>query len=280
MNQQEAPPASAATVSLVDAHVHIYDCFELDRLLDGAAGNFTTVARRHGIAACHCVLLLTETADDNAFRALAAGAASDGRATTSAWVIEATPEPETIVARRGGDELTIVAGRQVVSREKLEILALGTVASFEDGLPAGEAIAAIKAAGALPVLPWGVGKWWGGRGALTDSILEQTGPSEVLLGDNSGRPWFFPEPKQFRVAAATGRRILPGSDPLPFPGEAGRVGSVGSIVEFEWSESQPAAALKQALRDEATPTTPYMTLERLVPFARNQVGMQLRKRRR
>jgi hypothetical protein len=266
------------TTLFVDTHVHIYDCFDLGRLLDSAVDNFARAANARGIERFRGVLMLAETAADHAYRRLAGLVSRDG-ATAPGWRFAPTAEPEALHARRGdGSELLIVAGRQIVTREKLEILALGTIATFADGHSIEESLSEIRAAGGLAILPWGVGKWWGSRGALMDDVLRQTDHRDVLLGDNSGRPWFFPLPKQFRDAGSRGRRILPGSDPLPFAREAGRAGSVGMIVRAALPETSPATAIKELLRDESTRMTPYMRLERLVPFVRNQVGMQLRKR--
>ena len=270
----------STTACLVDAHVHIYDCFDIEILLDAAVRNFSAVASKHGLEDWFAVLMLTETAEDHAFQELvkAAEEARD-RPADSRWQFKATGEAESVVAHRDdGASLVVIAGRQVVTRGKLEVLALGTLETFDDGLEPDEALARVLNSNALAVLPWGVGKWWGSRGELIDVMLERTEKTKLLLGDNSGRPWLFPQPAQFVRAAAERRRILPGSDPLPFAREAVRVGSVGNIVAAEVSETAPAASLKQILRDPANQVTGYMQLEGPVRFLRNQIGMQLRAR--
>ena len=74
-------------------------------------------------------------------------------------------EAESLTASsKSGQDLSIVAGRQIVTAENLEILALGFDAGLDDGLPIDEVILAVQAAGALCVLPWGFGKWTGKRG--------------------------------------------------------------------------------------------------------------------
>ena len=42
----------------------------------------------------------------------------------------------------------------------------------------------------------------------------------MFLGDNGGRSSMLPYPTQFNLAEANEMKILPGSDPLPFPQEA------------------------------------------------------------
>jgi len=57
---------------LVDAHVHIYDCFDIQTFLDSAFANFKAEAARCGQEdSFTAVLLLTETAKDNWFQRLA-----------------------------------------------------------------------------------------------------------------------------------------------------------------------------------------------------------------
>ena len=47
---------------LVDAHVHIHDCFGLETFFDQAYRNFCSVARQHGWSSPLGVLMLTESA--------------------------------------------------------------------------------------------------------------------------------------------------------------------------------------------------------------------------
>ena len=57
---------------LVDAHVHIYDCFDLETFLDSALENFKAEAARCGQEdSLTAILLLTETARENWLQSLA-----------------------------------------------------------------------------------------------------------------------------------------------------------------------------------------------------------------
>lgn len=53
-----------------------------------------------------------------------------------------------------------MAGRQIVTAEKLEVLALGTDLDIDDGRPIREVLSLVTENGGLPVIPWGAGKWW------------------------------------------------------------------------------------------------------------------------
>ena len=142
--------------------------------------------------------------------------------------------------------LLILAGSQIISSEKLEILALATRAKLPDGLPAEQVIAEMTAADAIVVLPWGVGKWLGKRGALVDRLIAAARPGMLLLGDNGGRPGFWPV-RQFK----SGLSVLSGSDPLPLPGWPDGVAKLASLIDADLSADAPAASLKRALRDPA-----------------------------
>lgn len=142
--------------------------------------------------------------------------------------------------------LLILAGSQIISAEKLEILALATPFRLPDGLPAEKVITELTAADAIVVLPWGVGKWIGKRGALVDQLIATARPGSILLGDNGGRPSFWPV-RQFK----SGLSVLSGSDPLPLPGWPNGIAKLASLIDAELSIDAPAASLKRILRDPA-----------------------------
>lgn len=154
-----------------------------------------------------------------------------------------TSEPEACW-RDESRSLLILAGRQIISSEKLEILALATSAKLPDGLPAEQVIDEMDAADAIVVLPWGVGKWIGKRGTLIDRLIERAKPGRLFLGDNGGRPALWPV-RQF----SSGLPVLSGSDPLPLPGWTQAIGTLASVVDADLDPDRPAASLKAALRN-------------------------------
>ncbi len=270
-------------LTLVDAHVHIYDCFNLPSFLDSAYENFSAEARRHCTGTGFTgVLLLTETSNDNFFHRL--GSYADNNESVadklaSEWHFHRTIETCSLLARsnRGG-HLILVAGRQVVTAENLEVLALCIDASFEDGLPFTETVETVRKTGGLPAIPWGAGKWLGRRGALLTKFLKNAPASDVFLGDNSARPIFWRRPLHFRLARSRAIRILPGSDPLPFPSEHWRPGSFGFSVKARVNLEHPARDLKRLISDPSIIVQPYGHLEGVYRFFYNQLTMQLRKR--
>ena len=97
------------------------------------------------------------------------------------------------------------------------------------------------------------------------------------MGDNGNRLRFSPTPPLFHLAARRGIRDLPGSDPLPFPGEAKRVGRYGFVVRGEISRTTPARDLKMMLESPLA-LDRFGHLESLGRFLRSQSAMQWRKR--
>jgi hypothetical protein len=268
--------ANLAGSVLADAHVHFYPCFDRGAFLGRAARNFARAAARLGRDDATGVLLFTEGANERFFRALRDRA---GQTPEGGWSFRRTEEEESLLAIENGVvRMILVAGRQIVAAEDLEVLALGSDDDFPDRRPIAETVEHVQARGALPVVPWGFGKWWFRRGKILGELLESQDPSRFFLGDNRARPRGTPRPRLFARAAARGIRVLPGTDPLPFPQEEGLAGSYGFALDGTLDVDRPAADLKARLRDGGTAVRPYGRGEGIVPFVRNQVAMQKRKR--
>ena len=171
--------AMTLPATLVDAHAHLHACFGLEAFLDGAWDGFQRAAADLGRPLDCGVLLLTQTAGDERFERLVVEATPQGsaRGGRPGWSIARTGEPESLAARRAdGARLLIVCGRQLRTAEGLELLALATCARFADGQPLAAALRGVEAAGAIPVLPWGVGKWTGKRGRIVGGLIDAGRP--------------------------------------------------------------------------------------------------------
>ena len=269
--------------AIVDAHVHIHACYDPDDLLDNAYGNLSR-ARETGRAPDNQspFLLMTECAHDDYFgklRALASGDDTVRPLRLKRWSITPTDEETSVIARNGSRHLFIVAGRQVACREGLEVLVIGTTRRFQDGRPIREVLTETDALGVPRVIPWGPGKWFFRRGRLLKELLLEFRKPTLFLGDEGGRPGFWGYPNHFERAARQGVRDLPGTDPLPFPHDVKKVGRMGFRIRLDLDATRPAASLLRALTAGVAPIERFATLESSLWFLRNQIGMQLRKRR-
>lgn len=260
------------TTLLVDAHVHVHSCFDRDAFLDAALANFDRGAAELAISGRFLgCLLLAETAGEHWFRRL-----RDSAART--WTFEPTAEAGSYFARhQDGGRLLLVAGRQVRTREGLEVLALVSTDEFPDGLPLADALARVRWSGAVPVLPWGLGKWWFYRGGLVESVLGRREWQRVFLGDNAGRPRFAGPPWLFRQAAARGVPVLPGSDPLPLPQHVDRAGCAGFRLEVELEADRPAESLRRRLRSLGVQPLTFGRGVGLAELVRDQVALRLQR---
>ena len=268
---------------LVDGHVHYHRCYDPVEFLESAHANFRSAAEEVGSQKDSIgYLLLAEIAGEQYFQELRN--ISRGQR-LGRWCFKSTSEDCSLLGCRDGEvRLIIVAGRQIACLEGIELLALCCTQEFPDGLPLHESLAAICECEAIPILPWGFGKWWLRRSAVVTELLEllrsqKPGQDhEVFLGDNAGRPHFSCEPRLFKAATRQGMRILPGSDPLPFRSQTANAGRYGFILPGTLDPDKPARSVKNLLRQTTAQPPCYGRREKLTNFIRYQVAMQFRKR--
>jgi hypothetical protein len=252
---------AAVTSIYADAHVHIHDCFDLDRL-------FASALERAADLGGPLLLLLSESEGDDYFERFRQMAECDpgeagqvaGEALPSALSglnvrIRLTAEPHSLILdRESGSNAGVyfVAGRQKVSAERIEVLALcldpeDPLRSEEDGALSTELLVRRTLdAGAAAVLPWGFGKWIGSRGAKVADLTRSEDlcrHPRFFLGDIAHRCWPWPTPRVFR----SGTRVLPGTDPLPLSGLENSVARYGFCVEGSWDPVRPVNSLLGAL---------------------------------
>jgi hypothetical protein len=224
----------------MDAHVHVYPAYRWPEAVR------QLLARLDGPDDAITVGLLTESEGVHFLgdRLAARADARDGECG-----IAVGPDGESLLVSDGCRLGYLIAGRQFVTAERLEILALGRDLRHSDGRPVGETLERITASGAIPVVSWAPGKWWGARGERVRRLIETHAPEAFLLGDTAMRPAGFPLPSLMRLARRRGFRIIAGSDPLPFPGEERRLGSYGIALEAAFDPARPAESIRRALAD-------------------------------
>jgi hypothetical protein len=264
---------------LLDSHVHFQNEFSWEPFLRASAKNFTTA--RHNLnlggnsPGC---LVMTEIAGINAFRLLSEGIVD---LSPFGWMIEHTEEPCTLLLyRRDGERIFLVAGRQINSLERLEVLALGTTREFTENRPIGELIIEIAELGATAVLPWGVGKWLGRRGHIIRSLINAGDRLRFYLGDNGGRPAFSPKPRLLRMGEARGIAVLPGSDPLPLASQEARAASCG-VVMTNWNEpGRPMEWIRDQLAKSNRSPQMFGSFSSMSFALRSQVALRLPKKKK
>jgi hypothetical protein len=159
----------------------------------------------------------------------------------------------------------------------LEVLALGTEETPEDGLEFAEALGKASEHAAFACVPWGFGKWWFARGTEVRAALDSEA-GNVCLGENAGRPWPAPIPRPFELARRERVPILPGSDPLPLAWHWNRAGRLAFSVPGTPDPDRPLRSLVEAVGRGA----PIETLGRrtsLGGFLIDQIALRLTRPR-
>lgn len=258
---------------LIDGHVHIHSCFDLDTFFSSALANFRESAVSMGLspltAGC---LMLAETPREEAFGRARQWLATGGNGD---WTLQPTHESISLIGRSGdGGMVVVIAGQQVATYEGLEVLGLGMDRDLPFDLRLEDTVHAVSDAGGIPVLPWGFGKWWFERGKRVMELLASPPVSELFLGDNAGRPRVAKTPAQFSLALERGISVLPGTDPLPLPSHGTRVGGYGFVLEGPWDSRVPGKGIKQKLRAAPEKSTLFGRRSRLPFVIRSQLELR------
>ncbi len=249
---------------IIDTHIHVYPHYDTAVLFAAFLRNTRGLAASGTHPALAIALVERERTD--IFQAWRDGTSLPAGARV------ATPD-ETAIRIELPDQppILVLAGCQIACRERIEILGLGCRIRPADGTPARDAVDAIHAAGGVPVLAWGVGKWLFSRATVVRKLLEHFDPSVLVIGDSSLRPTFWPEPQPMRQARKEGRKVLAGSDPLPAAGEERMSGRYVTLLEKDPPGGEPASDfLRDALRNPMIPVS--------AAGRRNSVSEFLRRR--
>ena len=212
---------------LADTHVHFYRVHELERWTSAA------VAQLDGPAPHAKVLCLTERHDCRAF--------------AENWLQGERVGDHALRIAKDGREAFVIAGRQIVTRERLEVLSLTSDAAIADGQPVDDVLKQVRDAGGLPVLAWAPGKWFFARGKIIARLLEEQEPGSLLVGDSSLRPTLWPDPDLMTYAHGRGFNVIAGSDPLPFKGDEKWVGAYGVCADAPFDVGDPAGSMRAVL---------------------------------
>lgn len=255
---------------LIDAHVHLHSAHDPSRLLKAAAANGRKAAARMGLAKPVVGLIVVDMRGQDGFSRL-----RDGTWTVPGWEMGTMGDPISLMARSSeGETVLLFAGRQMATRERLEVLSLLSDRPVPDGLDLSETVRRVHAAGGLPVIPWGFGKWTGQRRDLLKGFLENA-PYPVFLGDSGGRPAIDRAEILFGEAAGRGIWNLPGTDPLPLSWEERRAGECGFILRDGLPGDRPGEALRQYLAELAAQPELYGRRRSLPGCLVSQIGLRL-----
>lgn len=223
---------------VVDAHLHMYPCYDTAKALSVLVRALRSYDTDAELAA-----VLAERSDCHFFADLKEGRVGEERLGGRVEVLDGAVR---VIHAEG--VITIFPGRQVVTAERVEVMALTVDEAPADGVPAVDALAAIRETGGLPAVGWAPGKWMFGRKHVVAGLIRSASPGELLLGDTSLRPTMWAEPLLMREGRQKGLGVAAGSDPLPAVGEERFMGRYATRLEGTLVGEQPVVALRKALR--------------------------------
>jgi hypothetical protein len=265
---------------LFDAHCHLYQSYRLEQALTGAFAHFFQEKRTRGIdPASPGVLLLAATAGGHTLVDLERllGVSSRGTGLNRVEIKDDGLSLHLKHADYPGQSVVIVAGQQVVTAERIEVLSLANRNHIADNATLPQTIDAIRRGGAVAMVPWGAGKWMGTRARIITDYLKTADPTGFFLGDSGNRPGFWPTPTLFVAARSRRIAILSGTDPLPLAGEESRLGSFGTILDAELDLSRPAVSLLEVLSEPAIKVFDYGVRQHPLGFIRRQLSLRLQR---
>lgn len=253
----------------------------INRLLDAAWKNFTHVSKELLPSPFSYVLMLAEGKQNDVFSTLFAKSKTTAAPSdpSKGWDFVQTKETNSVIARQDEKSIIIIAGRQLISSEQLELLALFCPQIFKDNNHSLQKLAQLVSdEGGIPLLAWGVGKWMGKRRKIIEGFMTNPPVPHYFVGDNGNRPVFWPYPRLLTHAQQQGIVSIAGSDPLPLKNHELRAGSYGGHIEGEsLNDTTPAEILKKILLNSPRIVS-YGRRAGLITSFNDQIQANLRKR--
>ncbi len=269
------------TTLLIDGHVHLYPVFDLVQAVEKGRENLFSNAKKKlpDLKNAVAVWLLVERSDTNLFDELANSPEKYDQGEIK--FIKAKDNLTIKVEKNSQPILYIFAGRQLVTKENLEVLSLVSDLNLPDkAKPMEEVIQAVKDSGGITALNWAPGKWFSHRGKVIEEQIENNSPDEFYIGETTMRPTVWLKPKLIHKAEQKGFRVLAGSDPLPFAGEENGISSFGFIIEGEFDPNNPARSLKEIFSDFSKPVTLIGKRNNILTFSKRQFKIMAEKKKR
>ncbi len=266
---------------VIDGHVHLYPDYDLITAVEHGTKNLLLQAEKCAKENSDIIpmWLLVERFDSNFFDQ-----------------IYRAPEDfsqDDIKFKKGSDKLTIVAeknnhiilyifvGRQLVTREGLEVLSLITDLNIPDRKKTiDEVIQNVQDSGGIPALNWAPGKWFFSRGKVIAKQIAGKSPDEFFIGETTLRHTLWPQPRLIRQARKNCFSIIAGSDPLPFKGEETGIGSYGFLIKGKFDPENPAQSLRNLIISNRKDVKIIGKRNNVVTFAKRQSKIMMEKRSR
>jgi len=266
------------TTLAIDGHVHLYPVYDLKNAIESGVKNLTDHSKKISLNIIP-VWLLVERSDANFFNQIHQ---SPNKFNRDGITFQNGSDDITIVVNKNNTPiLYIFAGRQLVTKEGLEVLSLISNLNIPDRQKSiDEVIHAVTDSGGIPTLNWAPGKWFFGRGKVIARQIREKSTDELFIGETTLRNTLWPEPTLIKKARQKGFPVIAGSDPLPFKGEEKGIGSFGFLIEGEFDPDQPAHSLRKMMNQHRNNIKIIGHRNDIFTFARRQYKIMMEKRTR
>ncbi|MEN8222895.1 MAG: hypothetical protein ABFR36_06510 [Acidobacteriota bacterium] len=262
---------------LIDGHVHLYENFNPDSFFDSILSNFKKFSKmdEHDFSESIKMIFLTEAKENDFFTRIAENSIPLKNIDIHA---EKTNEDGSILLMQNGSELFyIIKGRQIITKENIEILSVGPGTKIPDGLPASEVLDRLKEREEIAIMAWGVGKWLFKRGKVVKQILDTLEYPLLIIGDNSARPPIWLKPLIYRKGEKLGIPVVSGSDPLPLKGEDSKAGSYFFRLKGSFDPNKPLDSVKTIIKSDIKDIKLMGKRDSLFGFLKRQSKIMLKK---
>ncbi|MBI9070051.1 MAG: hypothetical protein JEY94_00540 [Melioribacteraceae bacterium] len=234
-------------VTLIDSHVHFQNCFTLETFLWNSYSNFKRNAEKIGSNKNFNSFLFLTDGYEEGYKRILKSINRDLYYSGNKISLIKSADEESINVKINDSNIYIIPGKQIITKENLEVLVVGSNKTSSKKTDVYSTIRDLSKSGNLVILPLGIGKWLGKRGLIVDDIIKKGLIS--FLGDNGGVSSFIKSPRQFESAKNLEIRILPGTDPLPIKSEIDRPGSFGFFLkECKIDKNKPFSSLLTCLK--------------------------------
>ncbi|EKD26992.1 MAG: hypothetical protein ACD_79C00941G0003, partial [uncultured bacterium] len=152
---------------IADCHLHIYPFHNLKLIIENCFKNFS----KHKASSDKSIMaiFLAERHDCDEFNKLK-NLNGDIQYDIK---VEKLKDSQVLKIKKQSEEMLVFAGRQIITKEKLEVLGLTIEERIKDGLPIREVIDKILKCDGIPVLSWAPGKWFFKRGKIIKELLNE-----------------------------------------------------------------------------------------------------------
>jgi hypothetical protein len=251
-----------------DGHLHLYKSYDIKQALDNLFSKLQYLAERNKVENKNFkVGLLMQPQGDDFFKNL-----SEKKIDLPDYSVEKTIDGALWVISRYNQKVCLIPGRQIITGEKIEVLAACMENDILQTVSAETVIERVIEDKGIPILPWAPGKWMFKRGKAIEKLINKFSARQILTGDTSLRPLGFPLPRLMKKAVQKNIKILAGSDPLPFKGEEKQIGNFCFMFTANFDSNKPMESFRSQLGDTSTKISSVGKRNNLF-----QAGMRLKK---